>query len=624
MRQFTGAKSCSVARYDTYHYISILATIKRLLMDSSVIEHLETFPSRIRKDGIIEDFCDGATFRNHPLFSQDQEALQILAYYDELEVCNPLGSHIKKHKVAVVFYTLGNIHPRLRSTYRAINLAILATKPVLEKHGIDAVLQPFFEDCNKLAKTGVSVCVKGANRVFKGALLAFLAGNLASNELGGFKLSFSFSFRCCRMCLLVHEDMSKEFNSDMVLLRELSSHNSQCERLKGPAADHYSKTYGINRKSALLDVAHFPFFGGGLPHDCMHDVLEGVAPTEVKLLLKHCIAQKYFTLEEYNKSLVQFDYGYTESDRPVPVVQRHFQSDKPIRSTASQMLLLLHILPFLIGSKVPESDCNWKCFLLLRKIVEIVFCPVVNQCMADSLKILIIEHHRAFASLYPSSFIPKMHFLIHYPEQMLQVGPMVRTWTIRHEAKLNFFKQATGTSSFKNITLSLANHHQRLACYDMCLGNLLRSKLECGPTSMAPVTLMDESHLIQSGIIEHVPGVSMNTLVSRPNWVCQDGVTYKNNNAYVVIGHDGIDPVFAIIEELIVIGGDMVLFLVRNCNVRYFDDHYQAYVVDHTSQQSLKVELLDRNVYHAHVMSDGLSYITLKHSFMYIIHEMLL
>ena len=82
--------------------------------------------------------------------------------------------------------------------------------------------------------------------------------------------------------------------------------------------------------------------------------------------------------------------------------------------------------------------------------------------------------------------------------------------------------------------------------------------------------------------------------------------------------------VFAIIEEPIVIGGDMVLFCVRNCNVRYFDDHYHAYVVDLTSQKSLKVELLDRNVYHAHVMSNGLSYITLKHSFMYIIQEMLL
>ena len=64
-RQFTGAKSRSVERYDTYHYISILSTLERLLSDSSVIEHLETFPCRICNDGVIEDFCDAATFKNH-------------------------------------------------------------------------------------------------------------------------------------------------------------------------------------------------------------------------------------------------------------------------------------------------------------------------------------------------------------------------------------------------------------------------------------------------------------------------------------------------------------------------------------------------------------------------------
>jgi hypothetical protein len=227
--------------------------------------------------------------------------------------------------------------------------------------------------------------------------------------------------------------------------------------------------------------------------------------------------------------------------------------------------------------------------------------------MAISLKILIIEHHQTVMSLYRSCFIPKRHFLTHYPEQMLQVGAMVRTWTIRHEAKLNFFKQTTGTSSFKNITLSLANHHQRLACYEMSNGNLLHSRLECGPMSTAHIELIDEEDLIQTFIVEQIPGVCMNTLVSRPNWVYRDGVTYKNNNAYVIIGHDGTDPVFAIIDGLIVIGGDMVLFLIRKCNVCYFDDHFHAYVVDHTTQQSVTVDLLDRNVYHVHVMYNGLS-----------------
>jgi hypothetical protein len=108
--------------------------------------------------------------------------------------------------------------------------------------------------------------------------------------------------------------MSKEFNFDNVLLRDLPNHVRQSEKLNGPTAEHYSKTYGINRKSSLTDVSHFPFFNGSLRHDCMHDILEGVASMQVKLLLKHYIAQKYFTLEEYNKSLVHFNYGYTEND----------------------------------------------------------------------------------------------------------------------------------------------------------------------------------------------------------------------------------------------------------------------------------------------------------------------
>ncbi len=83
------------------------------------------------------------------------------------------------------------------------------------------------------------------------------------------------------------------------------------------------------------------------------------------------------------------------------------------------------------------------------------------------------------------------------------------------------------------------------------------------------------------------------------------------------IGYDGLDPVFAVIEELIVIAGDMVLFNVRHCEVRYFDDHYHAYVIDITSQKSLVINILDRNVYHCHVMSNSFRYISLKYSLMY-------
>ena len=69
-----------------------------------------------------------------------------------------------------------------------------------------------------LATQGVSVNANGTKRLFKGALLAFLGDNLASNALGGFKLSFSFSFRCCRTCLILRETISECHTSDKLVM----------------------------------------------------------------------------------------------------------------------------------------------------------------------------------------------------------------------------------------------------------------------------------------------------------------------------------------------------------------------------------------------------------------------
>ena len=77
-----------------------MQTLKRLLNDPTINEQIES--PHNRNDGLIEDFCDAALFKQHPLFSKDPFALQVIAHYDELEVTNALGSHVKKHKVGIV------------------------------------------------------------------------------------------------------------------------------------------------------------------------------------------------------------------------------------------------------------------------------------------------------------------------------------------------------------------------------------------------------------------------------------------------------------------------------------------------------------------------------------------
>ena len=60
---------------------------------------IQILTSHQRKDGCMGDYCDGTLFKTHPLFTHDELALQVTLYYDDLEVCNPLGAKAKIHKL---------------------------------------------------------------------------------------------------------------------------------------------------------------------------------------------------------------------------------------------------------------------------------------------------------------------------------------------------------------------------------------------------------------------------------------------------------------------------------------------------------------------------------------------
>ena len=187
------------------------------------------------------DYCDSPAFRSHPLFSNDPSALQIMLYYDDVEVTNPLGSKTKTHKLgnvcligmlgdnglfmytALFYYSLGNISPQYRSMLWNIQLLAVARSPTLQKYGPDRILEPIMKDIkvleqvlwllslymydnNFLLKAGVDVTVEGVEHNLKGTVTFVPGDNLASQCLGGYK-SLSSALRKCRHCLAVNEGM---------------------------------------------------------------------------------------------------------------------------------------------------------------------------------------------------------------------------------------------------------------------------------------------------------------------------------------------------------------------------------------------------------------------------------
>ena len=91
--------------------------------------------------GILSDYCDAKHCLQHQLFSTDPVELQLILYYDELELCNPLGSRCKEHKVGmsctcVLFCII---------IYIALyNVAI----SVLYTHLLDIIMLFNFSSCN--------------------------------------------------------------------------------------------------------------------------------------------------------------------------------------------------------------------------------------------------------------------------------------------------------------------------------------------------------------------------------------------------------------------------------------------------------------------------------------------
>ena len=58
--------------------------------------------------GVLKEVCDGSTFKQHTLFIANKTTIQI---FEQIELCNPVGSATKKNTNLVAFFTIGILHP---------------------------------------------------------------------------------------------------------------------------------------------------------------------------------------------------------------------------------------------------------------------------------------------------------------------------------------------------------------------------------------------------------------------------------------------------------------------------------------------------------------------------------
>lgn len=178
-----GLKRLICEQDDTMVYIPILDSPQQLLLNSKIADIITT-PHQTCKEGFLFDICDSERIKNNSIFIEHPNGLQIILYHDEIEVCNPLGTHVGKHKIDLYYYTLGNIGPKYRSKLCAIRLLAIVKAKDVSMYRQNKTLTPIINDLHTLAN-GYTFVVSGHPMELFSGVVSCLGDTKGQQQWGG-------------------------------------------------------------------------------------------------------------------------------------------------------------------------------------------------------------------------------------------------------------------------------------------------------------------------------------------------------------------------------------------------------------------------------------------------------
>ncbi len=116
-------------------------------------------------------------------FCGEEFKISLLFYIDDFELCNPIGTSRKKHKLCGVYWILNNLQG-CSSTLSSIYLAVLCKTEHVKSYGHSTILEPLLQELVTLESHGIYIPEIG--RFVKGTVQSVIADNLGAHSLAGF------------------------------------------------------------------------------------------------------------------------------------------------------------------------------------------------------------------------------------------------------------------------------------------------------------------------------------------------------------------------------------------------------------------------------------------------------
>ncbi|KAE8743470.1 hypothetical protein FOCC_FOCC010922 [Frankliniella occidentalis] len=409
---------------------------------------------RPANDDTLSSYIDGEQFATHPFFIEHPDAFQLGFYYDDVETTNPNGSKVGGHTLSYFACKILNAPPHLNAVIGGYHTIALAHTQDVKKYGFRPILQYFIDELRELESPEGVVTYIGPNRIVQRACLCAVLGDTkAVHEILGFLAPGARHF--CRLCMISRPQLHAGI--DMEEPRERNLHNNHIATNQANPARAVEN--GVSANSCLHDLEYF-HATSNYALDSMHDIAEGVAEFEIKLVLRECIRRGYFRSCHLNRRIKGYNVGKTDvlnkaTDNFSDAALQNAGVKHNLSQTSAQTFCLLRVIPFLLDNleDTPDEDDLLNLLLILQEIVHIVRAPKLTRTLMPYLQNLIEDHRRLFMRLFPNERpINKHHHLEHYVDCILKMGPIEQFNCMRSEASMRPFKRHVVTcGTYRNV-----------------------------------------------------------------------------------------------------------------------------------------------------------------------------
>ena len=400
--------------------------------------------------------------------------LPISFYYDDVEALNALGVHAGAYTIGDVFIRLLCLPPKLAAKLDLIFPVQFNFSNDRKEYGNMKLFKHIIEQINYISREGIPFNYKEF-KTLKLVLVMVHGDNKGTHEILDFVCNFSTTAYFCRICKLHKDELKKVVLENFEKLRTPDNYEIDSVLCNAPLT-------GIKKPSVFNHVFSFNVIDN-LSIDPMHDLLEGAANYALANILLHFIKQKFFTLDQLNIRLRNFDYGPVHSNLP-DNIKKEMLDRRKLRFTASEMQTFIFNFNLLIGPWITDKTCkHWQLYLLFREITILVCSDIVTKNSHFNLISLVEGHNTLYVELFGETLKYKQHLLIHYGKVMQKFGPLSQFSTIRSEGKHKVFTSTLKNSSCKkNILKTVATKAQLqyaylFNCYDFS------TNIEIGPQS---------------------------------------------------------------------------------------------------------------------------------------------